>query len=106
MMKFSFAVSLVLFIASVVATAILYMVLDALGVWNSLNSTVGTLTAGSDGTKGLDLAITAKLVIGGAALLGAVNMVLFTALATLGAFIYNVCADLVGGIELTLAERE
>jgi len=32
--------------------------------------------------------------------------VLFTALATLGAFIYNVCADLVGGIELTSAERD
>jgi hypothetical protein len=39
-------------------------------------------------------------------LIGAVNVVLFTALATLGAFIYNVCADLVGGIELTLAERD
>ncbi len=45
-------------------------------------------------------------MIGGAALLGLVNVVLFTALATLGAFIYNVCADLVGGIELTLAEKE
>ena len=33
-------------------------------------------------------------------------VVLFTALATLGAFIYNVCADLVGGVELTLAERD
>ena len=45
-------------------------------------------------------------MIGTSALLGAVNVVLFTALATLGAFIYNVCADLVGGIELTLAERD
>jgi len=104
-MKFSFAVSLVLFIASVVATSILYMVLGALGVWDSLNETISTVTAGQDGTSGLDLAITAMMVIGGSALLGAVNMVLFTALATLGAFIYNVCADLVGGVELTLAER-
>ena len=39
-------------------------------------------------------------------LLGVVNMVLFTALSTLGAFIYNVCADLVGGIEVTLSEKD
>jgi len=32
--------------------------------------------------------------------------VLFTALSTLAAFIYNVCADLVGGIEVTLSEKE
>jgi hypothetical protein len=44
--------------------------------------------------------------VGGSALLGAVIVVLLTALATLGAFIYNVCADLVGGIELTLAEKD
>jgi hypothetical protein len=110
-MKFSFAASLVLFIVAVVATALLYTVLDALGVWESLNQTIGSLTQTNDAqgaakAAGDSFAITAKLVIGGAALLGAVNMVLVTALATLGAFIYNVCADLVGGIEVTLAERD
>jgi len=33
-------------------------------------------------------------------------MVLFTALATIGAFIYNLCSDLVGGVEVTLADRD
>jgi transmembrane protein DUF3566 len=45
-------------------------------------------------------------VLGSAAVVGAINIVLFTALATVGAFVYNLCSDLVGGIELTLSERD
>ena len=105
MMKFSFAVSLVLFFVAVVATAVLYLALDAMGVFDEVNKALAELI-GSTGGSGGGFKITAKGVVGGSALLGAVNVVLFTALATLGAFIYNVCADLVGGIELTLAEKE
>jgi hypothetical protein len=32
--------------------------------------------------------------------------VLLTALCTVGTFIYNLCADLVGGLEITLSERD
>jgi len=104
-MKFSFAVSLVLFVVAIVATSVLYLALDAMNVFDSVNNAVAEITgtAASD-TPGFQ--INAKGVIGTAVLLGAVNMVLFTALATLGAFVYNVCADLVGGIELTLSEKE
>ena len=35
-----------------------------------------------------------------------IDVVLATALATLGAFIYNLSAGFVGGVELTLAEDE
>jgi len=104
-MKFSFAVSLVLFIVVIVATAVLYLALDAMGVFESINSSLTDLVSAGGGTAS-DFKITAKGVIGTSALLGAVNVVLFTALMTLGAFIYNVCADLVGGVELTLAERD
>ena len=41
-------------------------------------------------------------MFGVAALVGVVNIVLFIALATIGAVVYNLCADLVGGIEVTL----
>lgn len=107
-MKFSFAVSIVLFIVLVVATTVLYIALDAMGVFNTVNDML-TMIMGTSGETGIDtedFRITAKGVIGAAALLGVVNMVLFTALATLGSFIYNVCADLVGGIEVTLSERD
>jgi len=103
-MKFSFAVSLVLFIVVIVAAAVLYLALDAMGVFSSINTTLADLIESNAGSSAPQ--ITARAVIGTSALLGAVNVVLFTALATLGAFIYNVCADLVGGIEVTLSERD
>jgi hypothetical protein len=106
-MKFSFAVSVVLFIVVVVATSVLYLALDTMGVWSEVNRSLGDLVNASGGqTTGGGFRITAWGVIGTSMLVGAVNVVLFTALATLGAFIYNVCADLVGGVELTLAERD
>ncbi|MEV4827062.1 DUF3566 domain-containing protein [Micromonospora sp. NPDC049257] len=106
-MKFAFAVSVVLFIVVVVATSVLYLALDAMGVFQSVNDSLTDLVSASGG-QGADggFQITAKGVILTSALIGLVNVVLFTALATLGAFVYNVCADLVGGIELTLAERD
>jgi hypothetical protein len=108
-MKFAFAVSIVLFIVVVVATSVLYLALDAMGVWAQINTSLGDLVKSSGGTTpnpNGGFRITAWGVIGTSMLIGAINVVLFTALATLGAFIYNVCADLVGGVELTLAERD
>ena len=108
-MKFAFAVSVVLFIVVVVATSVLYLSLDAMGVWQEVNTSLQSLVNASGGTEAAATSgfrITAWGVIGTSMLIGAVNVVLFTALATLGAFIYNVCADLVGGVELTLAERD
>ncbi|MDI5937304.1 MULTISPECIES: DUF3566 domain-containing protein [unclassified Micromonospora] len=104
-MKFAFAVSVVLFIVVVVATSVLYLALDAMGVFQSVNDSLTDLVA-AGGQSSSTFQITAKGVILSSALIGLVNVVLFTALATLGAFVYNVCADLVGGIELTLAERD
>jgi hypothetical protein len=104
-MKFSFAVSFVLFFVAIVATAVLYLALDAMGVFDSVNRALSEMI-GATGSKNGGFKITALGVIGVAGVLGLVNVVLFTALATLSAFIYNVCADLVGGIEVTLSERE
>ena len=96
--------SFVLLVVIIVATSVLYLALDAMGVFDSVNKTLAELFTSNGG--GEPFKITAAWVIGLSAVLGAINVVLFTALMTLGAFVYNVCADLVGGVEVTLAERE
>lgn len=103
-MKFSFAMSFVLFFVAIVATSVLYLALDAMGVFRSLNKMLADMLGATGGKS--TFKITALDVIGTAGVLGLVNVVLFTALATLSAFVYNVCADLVGGIEVTLSEKD
>ena len=106
-MKFSFVASVVAFIILFVAVAVLYMVLAALGVFDSLQHTVSTIT-GAQGTKGTDIShyYSASVVLGYTAMLGALNIVLITAMSTVGSVIYNLIAKTIGGIEVTLRETE
>ncbi|MGH3858025.1 DUF3566 domain-containing protein [Actinokineospora sp.] len=105
-LKLSLVLGVALFFVWLVAVGALYAVLDGMGVWDKLNGISSELlNTGTDGGSTGDL-ISAGRVFGVAAIIGAINIVLFSALATVGAFIYNVSADLAGGLEVTLAERE
>lgn len=104
-LKFAFVFALALAVVFLVAVVVVYLVLDTMGVFTSVDTTIRDLTA-STTSSGLTNLFSFSRVVGGAAVLGAVNVVIITALATLGAFLYNVCADLVGGIEVTLTERD
>lgn len=106
-MKFSFVASIVAFIILFVAITVLYMVLSALGVFDSLQHTVSTITS-SQNTAGTDISswFSASRILGYTGLLGALNIVLITALSTIGAVIYNLIAQVFGGIEVTLRETD
>lgn len=109
-MKFSFVVSLVCFVVLFVAVAVLYGVLSALGVFDSLVDLVNQLGQGEQGQSSIPIDIASWFepvrILGYTALIGAVNVVLITALSTLGAVIYNIASDLVGGVEVTFSEAE
>jgi hypothetical protein len=104
-LKISLVLSIALFFIWMVAVGVLYGVLSALGVFKTLNDLFGQLGSASGSGGGGDV-VTPGVVFGGAAVIGAINIVLMTALCTVGTFIYNLCSDLVGGLELTLSERD
>ena len=100
--KFSCVLAIALFFVWLIMVGVLYGILDVSGVFGKVNETVHTISG--DG-KTNDV-VTGSLVFGGAIIIGVVNIVLFIALSTIGAMVYNLCADLVGGAEVTLSERE
>jgi Transmembrane domain of unknown function (DUF3566) len=106
-MKFSFVASVVAFIILFVAVAVLYMILSALGVFDSLQNTVSSLTS-SKASAGTNIShwFSASLILGYTAMLGALNIVLITAMSTVGSVIYNLIAKAVGGVEVTLRETD
>src|ERR1700735_2635819 len=106
-MKFSFMISLVGWVVLFVAVGAIYYVLSKLGVFTLIEHTVGLVTA-TKTSPGPDAAswFAASRVLGYTMLAGAVNVVLITALATVGAVCYNLVTHLAGGIEVTLKETD
>lgn len=104
-MKTSFLLSIALGIVLIVAVAIVWAVLGAAGVWDSVNSIVQQAVGSADGPQ-FDITdyVGTSRVLGFTALVAALDVVLITAIATLGAFLYNLSAALLGGVEVTLAE--
>jgi Transmembrane domain of unknown function (DUF3566) len=98
-LKFSCVLSIALFFVWLIVVGVLFGILDAAGVVGKINDSV-VLINGS----GSKAPVTAGVVFGGAAIIGVVNIILFIALSTIGSVVYNLCADLVGGVELTLSE--
>jgi Transmembrane domain of unknown function (DUF3566) len=106
-MKTSFVISVVAFIILFVAVAVLYSVLSALGVFTSLQHTVTTITS-SQGSAGTNIMpwFSESKILGYTGMIGALNIVLITAMSTIGAVIYNLIAKAFGGIEVTLRETD
>ncbi|MEJ8281395.1 DUF3566 domain-containing protein [Pseudonocardia spirodelae] len=103
-LKMALALAVVLWLVWMVAAGVLYGVLGGMGVWDRLNGTYADLVTSQQQTGGS--LISAGRVFGLAAVVGAVNSLLFAVAITIVAFVYNVAADLVGGIEVTLSERD
>lgn len=106
-MKTSFLLAIAFGVVTVVAVAMIWSVLDAAGVWDSINTTIQESVGGPD-TADLDVEnyIGTSRVLGFTVVVAAIDVVLITAIATLTAFLYNMSAALLGGVEVTLSEDQ
>jgi hypothetical protein len=106
-MKLSFLLSIALGIMMFIAVAVLWTILNTLGVFEAVGSTVSDVTGSAD-EAGFDVVgfFSLSRVLGFTTLVAIIDVVLITALATIGAWLYNLSADLVGGVEVTLAEEQ
>lgn len=106
-MKISFLVSVALGIALVVAVVLLWTLLSNMQVFTQLDDFVAQITAGEDDSDAFELMAFLGFgrVVSASVVLGVINVFLLTALATLTAFLYNICAALVGGARLTLSDE-
>lgn len=93
-------------IIAVVSVWVVWGVINASGVFDSINSAVNKLVATPGAEESFDLKkyVSTYKVLGFTALVGAFNVVLLTALATIFSFLYNLAATVMGGLEVTLAE--
>jgi hypothetical protein len=106
-MKTAFLLAVAIGIVTVVAVAVVWSVLGAAGVWDSINRSVQEVIGGESGSSfDVENYVGTSRVMGFTMVVAAVDVVLITAIATLGAFLYNLAAALLGGIEVTLAEDD
>lgn len=102
--RLAFVVSVALMIVAVVAVTIFWVVLEITGIWGSLNDTVLNVLSDSEGSFDLTDYLGLGRLVGLTLVLSAVNVVLMTAVATIGAHLYNLAAQLLGGIEVTFTD--
>ncbi len=103
-MKMSFLISVALGIAGVVMVAVLWMILSGMGVFSEVNRLVGSVLQDSQNPFDLMDFLGFGRVLSLSIVIGVIDVILLTALSTLGAFLYNICSSLVGGLQLTLTD--
>lgn len=104
-LKISFLLAVALGIASVVVTAVLWTMLNGMGVFEQVNNALGEIpAAGSSSQINIYDYVGFGRVLSLSVVFGVANVILLTAMATAAAFLYNICAALVGGVGVTLSD--
>lgn len=102
-MKLAFLLSVAAGIMIVVAAWVFWYAMNDLGVFTSIDEMIKEIV-GPESEINLLQFVERDRIIALATIIAVIDVVLMTALATIGAFLFNVTAALVGGIHLTLTD--
>ncbi len=103
-MKMSFLLSVALGIAGVVLTAVLWMILSTMNVFTDIEGVLQSLQTTTADPFSIKDYIGFGRIVSLSIVIGVINVILMTAIATVMAFLYNICSALVGGVQLTLTD--
>lgn len=103
-MKMSFLFSVALGIAGVVMTALLWSILNGLGIFSDIDRIIQDNQLSSASPIHILDYVGFRRVVSLSVVVGVINIVLMTAIATLASFLYNISSSLVGGVQLTLTD--
>ncbi|MCV9995774.1 DUF3566 domain-containing protein [Paeniglutamicibacter sp. ZC-3] len=102
-LKMAFLLSVALGIVTVVASVVLWSVLDLTGIFEAINGLLREIIGSETGFDLMEIASLGQ-VASFATIIAVVNVVLLTALSMLSAVLYNLSSTLVGGIGVTLTD--
>ncbi len=105
-MKTVFLFSIAFGVMFWVAIYMVWTIVETSGLFAAINEVVTDLVSSPNDTSPwrIEDYISMNKVLGIGALIAVVNVVLMTALGTIAAFLYNLSANVLGGLEVTLAE--
>lgn len=104
-MKMAFLLSIALSVVVIVAVFVIWSVLGAAGVWDAINQAVKDVVGDSSAGWNVQDYLGLSRIMGFTMVVSVINIVLMTAVATLSAFLYNMAAALLGGVEVELTEN-
>lgn len=99
----SFLLSIATAIITVVALVLLWSMLATAGVFGSVDDALQSVLG--DGALTVTQYFSFGRVLSVALLIGAIDVVLITALATIGAFLFNLATSLAGGLEVSVTDE-
>lgn len=103
-MKLSFLLSVAIGIMIVVAAAVVWLTLDGMQVFAKADALVREVLGAESPVNILEF-VEFQRIVSAATLIAVIDVFLITALSTIGAFLYNLTAALVGGVHLTLTDE-